>query len=204
MADKPLEAERFSSGCRYNGLGRVPFALMCERRRRPGMVPRALEGLMQVRVVICIAAAWSLANSDLLRAQQNLTLNASHFGGGFDMRHDWKVQLVGSKIKVERPGRRTRVQHVSASTLNTLSRSLRENDIFALRNVYGCSACSDNPCCTLEITDGVNTRRVHVYASPPGSQGFGVQDSGEIGRFLSVWKMVKQLAGLSSAKDACR
>jgi hypothetical protein len=83
------------------------------------------------------------------------------------MSHDWKVKIVGSEITVERSGRRTRVKHVAAGTLNALRESLRENDIFALRTVYGCSACSDNPCCTLEIADAVRTRRVQVYADSP-------------------------------------
>lgn len=118
------------------------------------------------------------------------------------MRHDWKVQLVGSEITIGRSGRRTRVQHVSAGALIAVRKSLRDNDIFALREVYGCRACSDNPCCTLEISDGVSTRRVQVYA--PGTGGQGIQDDAEVRRFMAVWKIIKGITGLSSVKDACR
>jgi hypothetical protein len=159
--------------------------------------------MLQVRIVVCLAGVWSLASSDLLNAQEGFSLSASHFGGGFDMRHDWKVKIVGSEITVERSGRRTRVKRISAGALNALRESLRVNDIFALRPVYGCSACSDNPCCALEVADGVRTRRVQVYASSPHDR-VDVQDTAEVNRFISAWNAIKQLAGLSSAKDSCR
>ena len=162
-----------------------------------------LRKLMQGRIVICLVAVWSIANWDLLMAQQSFTVSASHFGGGLDMRRDWKVQLVRSEITIERSGRTSRVKYVSTGALNGLRQSLRENDIFALRNVYGCSACSDNPSCTLEITDGVSTRRVQVYANFPHDR-VDVQDTAEVSRFFSVWEIIKRLAGLSSVKDACR
>jgi hypothetical protein len=161
---------------------------------------------MHVRVIICLCAAvWLLANSDLLKAEQGFTVSATHFGGGLDMRDDWGVRLVGSEVTLERPGRRTRVLHVSAGALNKLRQSLRENDIFALRDVYGCSACSDNPSCRLDITDGASTHRVLVYASfPPGSDRVDVRDISEVKRFMSLWRVIKQVAGLSSVKDWCR
>jgi hypothetical protein len=157
---------------------------------------------MQVRVLSCFVAVWSLANSDLLRAQQSLTMSASQFGGGMDVRYVWTAHLVGSEIRIERIGRRSRVRHVSADALSALRQGLRENDIFGLRDVYGCKECSDNPSCELEISDGVNTRRVIVYADP--FKRADVHESAEVSRFMSEWKIIKQLAGLSSVKDVCR
>jgi hypothetical protein len=119
------------------------------------------------------------------------------------MRHDWKVKIIGSEVTVERPGRRTQVKRVSSRAWNALRESLRENDIFALRTVYGCSACSDNPCCTLEVADGVRTRRVQVYASSPHDR-VDAGSAAELNRFSSAWNLIKQLAGLSSVKDSCR
>ena len=138
------------------------------------------------------------------RAQEQFALTAHHFGGGLDMRYDWSARLVGSQVTVERIGFRSqRVRQISRSQLNTLRRSIDANNFFDLHSRYGCFQCSDNPACTLIVILGGKTKQVQVHQYFQDALPDSGPETGDVRRFMSVWRLVKRIAGFSRVKDLC-
>jgi hypothetical protein len=154
--------------------------------------------------VLLTALTTSFIASGRIRAEDGLVLTATHFGGGLDMRNDWTLHLVGSELTIERPRKKPRVKQLSASAVSVLRQSLNENNFAGLRDRYGCAECTDNPSCRLELKTASSSQVVVLYAYfSSESADTGAQEAAEVRRFVSIWRTIKQLAGLSSMKDLC-
>ena len=102
-------------------------------------------------------------------------------------------------MTVERTGRKVRVRTVSQREMVALRRVLAQSRFSELEERYGClGSCSDFNECRLEVSQGGRVHKVVVY-SPAAQPGDGAQ----VWRFMSAWKAVKRVAGLSGLKDAC-
>jgi len=140
-----------------------------------------------------------------VQEQGDFELNAGQTGGGFDMRDVWRVHIVGFEMRTERNGKSPRVRRLSSSQLNALRQSLDGNHLYDLRGSYGCSQCSDNPVCTIEVVSKERKKQVRVYGTLKGD-GFqaGSPEGIEVQRFMSVLATIKRIAGLQGIKDICR
>ncbi|PYU91866.1 MAG: hypothetical protein DMG08_14250 [Acidobacteria bacterium] len=135
---------------------------------------------------------------------QDLAVTARHFGGGLDVRHDWSVQLVGTEVTIERSGKSARrVRRVRGRDVNALKRSIEESGFSHLHSRYGCFQCSDNPVCSLMVTLGGVTKEVRLYQYMSSGLPLSSPEAEDVRRFMTVWRAVKRLAGLSGAKEFC-
>jgi hypothetical protein len=147
---------------------------------------------------------FSLSSDHAKAADDILELTATHYGGGLDMRYDWKLQLRGSEITIERPGKKPRTKKLSVSAISSFRRSIDENNFASLSGPYGCIACTDNPLCKVSLKTGSSSYEVRVYAYfSPERLDSDLREAAEVSRFISIWRMIKQVSGLRSVKDFC-
>jgi hypothetical protein len=140
----------------------------------------------------------SLCISAPVKAQNEMSLVA-HQDLGLSFENSWTVRLSGSSLTVDRPSKKPQTRRLTEKELDQLRQALKESNWGALNSVYGCPrSCDDFPRCSIDATSGGVSNRVVIYQAEKPTPV-----SKEVGRFLSVWKVVKALAGLVGVKDAC-
>src|SRR5262245_15724726 len=138
-------------------------------------------------------------------AANELALSASRSAGGLDVREDWRVQLKGSTLTVQRfDDTPPRSRRLSPAELELLRRAVSAPGFAALRENYGCRICVDAPFCAIEVTNASGTQHVvrfayHDFPPPPASA-----EGRALGEFHRTWALIKQLAGLQGVADHCR
>ena len=152
------------------------------------------------RVVILLPVAFMQARAS--QGAEHLALAARQFGGGLDMKFDWSVQLSGSALTVMRPGRKARIKQLSVAQIHLLTQSLGRSGFSKLRPRYGCDSCSDNPVCSISASVEEWAREVSVYQYVSKAPGQETEEGAELERFSQVWRVLKQVAGISS-RDLC-
>jgi hypothetical protein len=132
-------------------------------------------------------------------AQRSFYLVA-HQDFGLSFKDAWTARILDSEISIELPGKKARKKHLSSAQLNAISHALEKGDFDKLHARYGCpGVCNDYPVCSLELTTEGKSQRVVVY----GVDSTANAKNPEIQRFMSVWRLVKQLSGLDRLKNAC-
>ena len=144
------------------------------------------------------------SSSHVIAADDDIIISAIHFGGGLDVRYDWKIDINGSLIKIERIGKKTHTRKLSAKALDSLRRSIKENDFSDLAGQYGCNACMDNPICRVKMKIGSTSKEVVLYPYFPQVDEYTASpEKNEVLRFMSVWNTIKQIASINSIKNLC-
>jgi hypothetical protein len=143
---------------------------------------------------------------------EDLELNAVNEEGMMISKDTWIVHLKGTELKIKRPGRNTELIIVSpdkeaylqiqTSDIEALKRLIDQSGFWTLRDRYGCTQCFDTGSCRLQVSSGSKKHSV-VVLPYLGMSGPNQQDAADLRRFMKVWKMVKQIAGLGGAKNMC-
>jgi len=134
----------------------------------------------------------------------DLALSASRSAGGLDVREDWRVQLKGSTLTVQRfDDTPARSRRLSPAELGLLRRAVSTPGFATLRQNYGCRICVDAPFCSIEVTNAAGTQHVvrfayHDSPPPPAST-----EGRALDEFHRTWALIKRLAGLKGP-DHCR
>ena len=157
-----------------------------------------------IRRVSAVLFACTVGAGPMLGAGEPIELKASQMGGGIDMESDWAVQLKGPEVRVSRRGdSNAKTIRLSVGELETIQRALDQSQFSALRKEYGCTACMDNPVCSVQVSgSGAHTVAVHAYSSD-GAPGPDTPEGRELRRFGLVWEAVKKIAGLGRTKNLC-
>jgi hypothetical protein len=144
------------------------------------------------------AAILCLLICPFITAQEAIWLVA-HQDFGLSGKNAWTARLTGQLLTIERPGQKPKSLRISEKELSELRQSLRTNNWTNLEKFHGASgSCNDCPRCLIDFPSGEFSNRVVIYQTDNESPV-----SPQTARFLSVWKVVKKLAGLASVKDAC-
>jgi hypothetical protein len=160
--------------------------------------------ILPMLVAVAALGTGLAAAGDAIPMAATPSLSAFHFGGGLDMRGDWKVRLSGMDLTVERVGKKSRKRRLSDAAARRLQSTVQANAFLDLRPRYGCSHCSDTPVCRLAVHDGQRIHEVAVFARESERDVPDVEESAELKRFFTVWRAVKGLAGLADREDWCR
>jgi len=156
------------------------------------------------RLPAVILTAGVLMVATLSATAGELTFNAARSAGELGVGQDWRVQVKGSALTIERFGRRARTRQLSTDEVDALGRAILTPAFAALRETYGCRTCTDISFCSIEVTAGPATQHVAVFEYVQAPPGADTREGRELGQFYRAWQLIKELAGLDGIPDHCR
>jgi hypothetical protein len=156
--------------------------------------------LISFQIIHPAFAASSQTKSHQPIAANAFSLDALNSGGMAIAKEDWSVRLRGSELRISLPREKDRTEQVQQEQIDVLRHIVDHSGFMDLHQAYGSSLVDAN-FCMLEISSGRKTHKVTISGyilSKPTKQ-----EVTEIRRFMEVWKMIKQMAGLSDVENLC-